>query len=195
MLWLSPTAAHHTGPLFAVVWLSVNHVLTTSSLLFFRLAAETLAGLNSMQPCSSGDHPRSASAGFDVSSDESLPLLTRKLSKHPAVARQRSRKMASSHEPAVHASSVAAAHAYGSGAFVHPVLGLYVPDAWRSYHRDGTASGAKASLMASSEHFAGRAPNGQKTWWAARGSSREFPLHHQGPMLQPWPGGDSANLV
>lgn len=124
------------------------------------LAAETLAGLN-MQPRSSGDQPRSASAGLDDSSDESPPLPARRPSKHPAVAKQRSRKMAPSHEPAGHTSSAAAAHDYASGASVHPVLGLYVPHARRSYHRDGTALGAKGSSMASSGHWEGRAPNGK----------------------------------
>ncbi len=156
-------------------------MLTTSSLLFFRLAAETLAGLNNMQRCSSGDHPRSASARFDDSSDESLPLPTRKLSKHPAVAKQRSRKMASSHKPAVHASSAAAAHAYGSGASVHPVLGLYVPHAPRSYHRDGTASGAKGRLMASSEHLAGRAPNGKGNMVGSKGQLEGVPFASSRP--------------
>ncbi|DBA73522.1 TPA: hypothetical protein ACH3X1_011544 [Trebouxia sp. C0004] len=94
------------------------------------LAAETLAGLN-MQPRSSGDQPRSASAGLDDSSNESPAVPTRRLSKHPAVAKQRLRKMAPSHKPTVHTSSAAAAHAYNSGASVHPVLGLYVPHARR----------------------------------------------------------------
>ena len=112
-------------------------VLTATSLLFFRLGAETLAGL-SMQPRSSQDQPRSASAGLDDSSDDSPPLPTRRLSKHPAVAKQRSRKTLPIHKPAVHSSSAAAAHAYGNGASVHPVLGLYV-HAQRFYQRDGTA--------------------------------------------------------
>ncbi|KAL0043616.1 hypothetical protein WJX79_009963 [Trebouxia sp. C0005] len=124
------------------------------------LAAETLAGLN-MQPRSSGDQPRSASAGLDDSSNESPPLPVRRLSKHPAVAKHRSRKLAPSCKPAGHTSSTAAAHAYGSGASVHPVLGLYVPHARRSYHRDGTALGARGSSMASSGHCEGRAPNGK----------------------------------
>jgi len=114
-----------------------------------------------MQPRSSGDLPRSASAGLDDSSNESPPLPARRPSKHPAVAKQRSRKMAPSHKPAAHTSSAAAAHAYGSGASVHPVLGLYVPHARRSYHRDGTALGAKGGSMASSGHCEGRAPNGK----------------------------------
>ncbi len=150
----------HSTPLFALCVSVYPLCSPLVSLLFFRLAAETLAGLN-MQPRSSGDQPRSASAGLDDSSDDSPPVPTKKLSKHPAVAKQRARKMAPTHKPAVHTSSVAAAHAYGSGASVHPVLGLYVPHARRSYHRDGTALGAKGSVMASSGHCEGRAPNGK----------------------------------
>jgi len=82
-------------------------VLSATSLLFFRLAAETLAGLD-MQPRSSQDQPRSASAGLDDSSDDSPPLPTRRLSKHPAVAKQRTCKMEPIHKPAVHSSSAAA---------------------------------------------------------------------------------------
>ena len=122
----------------------------------FRLAAETLAGLNNMQSRSSGDHHKPASTGLDHSSSES-PAAARKPHKHPANVKQRSRKLAPPHRP-VQTSSSAATYASGNGASVHPVLGLYVPHARRSYHRDGTAVGAKGGSMGNTGVSKGKSP-------------------------------------
>ena len=110
-----------------------------------------------MQPRSSGDHPKSASASMDHSSNDSPPA-ARKLGRQLGDRKQRPRKAAATQKPMMHTSSAAAVHANDGNASVHPVLGLYVPHARRSYHRDGTATGAKGSLMGNSAAAEGRLP-------------------------------------
>ena len=112
----------------------------------FRLAAETLAGLNNMQPRSSGDHPETASASLDHSSSES-PAAARRLSKQSLHGnrKQRPHNVKHSQRPVMQTASAASVHASTGGVSVHPVLGLYVPHARRSYHREGTAAAVKAA--------------------------------------------------
>lgn len=104
-----------------------------------RLAAETLAGLNTVQPRLSADHPKPAPSSLDSTPGNDSPAAARKLSKQLADSnRKQKRRLAQVPKPATasHVTTAAAAHAGSGGASVHPILGFSVPHSRRSYHRD-----------------------------------------------------------
>ena len=111
-----------------------------------RLAAETLAGLNTMQPRQAADHSKSAHSGFEATPGNDSPAAARKLSKQLGDAnRKQKRKLAQVPRAAAasNVTTVAAAHASSGGASVHPILGFSVPHSRRSYHRDAPAAATK----------------------------------------------------
>lgn len=104
-----------------------------------RLAAETLAGLNTIQPRPSADHPKPAHSSLGSTLGNDSPAAARKLSRQLAESnRKQKRRLAQVPKAATAANTTtaAAAHAGGGGASVHPILGFSVPHSRRSYHRD-----------------------------------------------------------
>ena len=109
-----------------------------------RLAAETLAGLNSVHPRTAEEHSRSGTKSISRSSSESPPA-PRKLSKQPSERKQKMKKSTAVHRPAPqprHTDNAAASQAaLGNSASMHPILGFSVPHARRSYTRDSAPHG------------------------------------------------------
>ena len=118
----------------------------------YRLAAETLAGLNNMHPRSSPDQTKLAPSSLDHVTNDS-PAAARKLSKQLGDAnRKQRRKLAQAQKAATPAAitTAAAVHASSGSASVHPILGFSVPHARRSYRSDVTPTPAKSGPSAHS---------------------------------------------
>ena len=104
-------------------------------------------------PRSSAEAPRSGTASLEHSSNEGHA--GRKSSKPkgssdgPKSAPRRAKHSAAQHRAAVPPASSTQPAALGSGqGSFHPVLGLHVPHARRSYHRDTVAKADVAALHA-----------------------------------------------
>ena len=133
---------------YAANWVSAHNCMCVEC----RLAAETLAGLNSMQPRTSPDHLRPASSSLDHPSNDS-PAAARKLSKQLGETnrKQRHKMVQTQKATAIPTITTAAAHhASGGNASVHPILGFNVPHARRSYRSEPVPTPGKSSPSAQS---------------------------------------------
>lgn len=114
-----------------------------------RLAAETLAGLNSTVPRTSGDHARSGTASLEHSSNEGPVSKAGKQKSIPEGPKSAQRRAKAQHRPAVPPTGSVSTAPFGNASTsVHPVLGLYVPHARRSYLRDTALKGEAAASHA-----------------------------------------------
>lgn len=100
------------------------------------MAAETLAGLNTVQPRPSADHPKPAHSTLDSTPGNDSPAAARKLSKQLADSNRKQKRRLAQVPKAANVTTAVAAHAGSGGASVHPILGFSVPHSRRSYHRD-----------------------------------------------------------